>query len=237
MHQINDTIIYYISVIINFCAVNVQLLKMIAEGEHQRQDFKYCINDSRKIAISLVAFANTDGGRLLLGIRDNGSIAGVSSEEEYYMVEAAARLYSKPAIPFHIKAWKYEGKTVLEINIHKSIDRPHLAQDDKGKWLAYIRIGDQNNLAPKILRDVWKQEKSPQGVRIKYTDEEQSVLSLLEAEQNLSLAQYAHQLKIAKWKVEKILVKLIVIGVVGMEHKDNRTRFFLREDVMRRYEI
>jgi predicted HTH transcriptional regulator len=212
--------------------VNTQLLKMIAEGEHQRQDFKYCINDSRKIAISLVAFANTDGGRLLLGIRDNGSIAGVSSEEEYYMVEAAARLYSKPAIPFHIKAWKNEGKTVLEINIHKSTERPHLAQGDNGKWLAYIRIGDQNNLAPKILLDVWRQEKSPQGVRIKYTEEEQAALSLLQDNQILSIAQYARQAKIPKWKLEKILVKLIVVGVVGMEHKDNRTRFFLREDVI-----
>lgn len=212
--------------------MNAPLIKMIAEGEHQRQDFKYCINDSRKIAISLVAFANTDGGRLLLGIRDNGSIAGVSSEEEYYMAEAAARLYSKPAIPFNIHVWKSEGKTVLEINIHKSIERPHLAQDDKGKWLAYIRIGDQNILAPKILLDVWRQQKNPQGVRIKYTDEEQAALSLLQANQNLSLAQYARQAKIPKWKLEKILVKLIVVGIIGMEHKDNGTRFYLREDVM-----
>lgn len=211
--------------------MNTQLIKMIAEGEHQRQDFKYCINDSRKIAISLVAFANTDGGRLLLGIRDNGSIAGVSSEEEYYMAEAAARLYSKPSVPFNIHVWKSEGKTVLEINIHKSIERPHLAQDDKGKWLAYIRIGDQNILAPKILLDVWRQQKDPQGVRIRYTDEEQAALSLLQENQNLSLAQYARQAKIPKWKLEKILVKLIVVGVVGMDHKDYGTRFFLREDV------
>jgi hypothetical protein len=204
---------------------------MIAEGEHQRQDFKYCINDSRKIAVSLVAFANTDGGRLLLGIRDNGSVAGVVSEEEYYMAEAAARLYSKPPIPFHIQVWKAEGKTVLEIIIHKSIERPHFVRDEKGKWLAYIRTGDQNILAPKILIDIWKQEKNPVGVRIKYTDEEQVVLSLLETNPNLGLLQYARQSKIPKWKLEKILVKLIVVGVVGMENKDNRTRFFLREDV------
>jgi len=205
---------------------------MIAEGEHQRQDFKFCINDSRKIAISLVSFANTDGGRLLLGIRDNGSVAGVSSEEEYYMAEAAARLYSKPSIPFNIKVWKAEGKTVLEIIIHKSSDGPHFAQDEKGKWLAYIRVGDQNILAPKILLDVWRQQKNPLGVRIRYTDDEQVVLSLLEVNKNLTLAQYARQAKIPRWKLEKILVKLIVVGVVGMELKDNRTRFFLQEEVI-----
>ncbi|MFM9985970.1 MAG: helix-turn-helix domain-containing protein [Flavobacteriales bacterium] len=58
----------------------------IAEGEHQRLDFKYAVNDSRKIAISLSAFANTDGGTLLIGVRDNGSIAGVKPDEEIHMV-------------------------------------------------------------------------------------------------------------------------------------------------------
>src|ERR1035437_8528240 len=111
--------------------MNSKLIKMIAEGEHQRQDFKYCINDSRKIARSMVAFANTDGGRLLLGIRDNGSVAGVKSDEEYYMAEAAAKLYSKPTVNFQIQQWVIDGKTVLEILIPKSTEIPHLAQNEE----------------------------------------------------------------------------------------------------------
>jgi len=39
--------------------------RLIAEGEHQRLDFKFEISDARKIARTLVAFANTDGGRIL----------------------------------------------------------------------------------------------------------------------------------------------------------------------------
>ena len=58
---------------------------LIAEGEHQRQDFKFEISDARKIAKTLSAFANTDGGRLLIGVKDNGKIAGVRSDEEQYM--------------------------------------------------------------------------------------------------------------------------------------------------------
>ncbi|NCB09310.1 MAG: ATP-binding protein, partial [Bacteroidia bacterium] len=88
------------------------LYKLIEEGEHQQQDFKYCINDSKKIAKSLVAFANTDGGRLLIGVKDNGKIAGVRTDEEFYMVEAAAKIYSKPPVHFSTKQWLVEGKTV-----------------------------------------------------------------------------------------------------------------------------
>jgi len=207
-----------------------KLLKMIAEGEHQRQDFKYCINDSRKIARSMVAFANTDGGRLLLGIRDNGSVAGVQSDEEYYMAEAAARLYSKPPINFQTIQWMIDGKSVLEIVIPKREDSPHLAQNEDGKWLFYIRKDDQNIVAPSILLKVWEQQKSPKGVHIRFSDEEKRLLSLIESNQNLSLNQFANRAKLPRWKGEKILVKLIMIGVVGMEISVTGTRFYLRDD-------
>ncbi len=203
---------------------------MIAEGEHQRQDFKYCINDSRKIARSMVAFANTDGGRLLLGIRDNGSVAGIQSDEEYYMAEAAAKLYSKLPINFQTIQWLIDGKSVLEIVIQKRDDIPHLAQNEDGKWLVYIRKGDQNIVAPGILLKVWEQQKSPQGVHIRFSDEEKRLLSLIALNQNLSLNQFSRQAKLPRWKGEKILVKLIAIGVVGMKISVTGTYFFLRDD-------
>ena len=67
--------------------------RLISEGEHVHQDFKFEISDARKIAKSISAFANTEGGRLLVGVKDNGKIAGVRSEEEIYMIEAAAQRY------------------------------------------------------------------------------------------------------------------------------------------------
>src|SRR5664280_1035943 len=79
--------------------------KLITEGEHQQLDFKFEISDSRKIAKTLVAFANTDGGKLLIGVKDNGNIAGVRTEEEFYMVEAAASMYCKPKVAFEILKW------------------------------------------------------------------------------------------------------------------------------------
>jgi predicted HTH transcriptional regulator len=203
---------------------------MIAEGEHQRQDFKYCINDSRKIARSMVAFSNADGGRLLLGIRDNGSVAGVKSDEEYYMAEAAAKLYSKPPVNFQTQQWLVEGKTVLEIVIPRSPENPHFAQNDDGKWLVYIRRDDQNIVAPGILLKVWEQQKNPLGVFIRFSDEEKRLLSLLDANQQLSLNQFLRKAKLPRWKGEKLLVKLIVIGIVGMDIRESGTRFFLRDD-------
>lgn len=69
-------------------------------GESENLDFKFAVNDSLKIAKSLVAFANRGGGTLLIGVKDNGSIVGVKTEEEYYMVHLAASYYCRPEIEF-----------------------------------------------------------------------------------------------------------------------------------------
>ena len=82
---------------------------LIAEGEHQQQDFKFEISDARKIAKTLSAFANTDGGKLLIGVKDNGKIAGVRSDEEQYMIEAAAGLYCSPEVNYTMQTYQVEG--------------------------------------------------------------------------------------------------------------------------------
>ena len=59
------------------------LLSLIREGEHQQQDFKYRVADACKLAKSVSAFANTDGGRLLIGVRDDGHLSGVRSTVDW----------------------------------------------------------------------------------------------------------------------------------------------------------
>jgi predicted HTH transcriptional regulator len=183
----------------------------------------------------MVAFSNTDGGRLLLGVRDNGSVAGVKSDEEYYMAEAAAKLYSKPQVNFQTHQWHIEGKSVLEIVIPKGSEVPYQAQNEEGRWLVYIRRDDQNIVAPAILLKVWEQQKNPQGVFIRFSEEEKRLLSLLESEHHLSLNQFTRKAKLPRWKVEKLLVKLIVIGIIGMEINENGARFFLCDDFENKY--
>ena len=84
-------------------SLNSDLKKIIQGGENQQLDFKFEISDSRKIARTLVAFSNTDGGTLLIGVKDNGRIAGVRTDEEFFMVQAAAGMYCRPEIIIRVK--------------------------------------------------------------------------------------------------------------------------------------
>jgi predicted HTH transcriptional regulator len=190
------------------------ITKLIQQGEHQTQDFKYCISDSKKIARSLVAFANTDGGRLLVGVKDNGRIAGVRSEEEYYMVESAAKMYSNPPIAFTTKQYLVEGKTVLEVIIEPSSEKPHFARDDEGKWWAYFRKDDENRLANKVMLEVWKKQKSTDGILINYSDGEKILLDYLENNEKISVSKFARIAHITYKQAEQIIINFRALDIL-----------------------
>ncbi len=188
--------------------------RLITGGEDQHLDFKFEVADARKIARSLAAFANTEGGRLLIGVKDNGKIAGIRSEEEYYMVEAAAQLYCKPAVYFETVEWSIEKKKILEIIIPRSDKKPHYAPQKNDKYLIYIRVNDQNLLANNVLIKVWKREKQIKGTRLRFTDNEKLLLSYLRDHAKITLSRFIKEAKISKRKAETILVNLILLNIV-----------------------
>jgi predicted HTH transcriptional regulator len=208
--------------------VSKTLKELIAEGEHQTQDFKYAINDSKKIARSLAAFANTSGGRLLVGVKDNGRIAGVSSDEEYYMIEAAANMYCQPPVSFQTILWEEDGKTVLEVLVPKSDSKPHKAPTKDGDYKVYVRVNDQNLLANSVLLKVWSRQKRKHGTFLKLTQAENTLLTYLSEHSEISMNAFQRLAGINRWTAEKIIVNLLVINVLEMELSEKQCLYKLR---------
>ncbi len=204
--------------------------KLIEQGEHQQQDFKFAINDSRKIARALVAFANAQGGRLLIGVKDNGKIAGVRTDEEFHMIEAAAQMYCKPEIHFERKDWLVDAKRVLEIIVPESENKPCFAQNDSGKWMAYVRIGDENVLANIVMLQVWKKQKSSKGVKIKYSQAEKFILSFLNENKNISLNLFYKKAGISRYRAVNIIADLVLVGLIDYDFQDNKIFYKLKNE-------
>lgn len=206
------------------------IFDLIRGGESEILDFKHSITDSRKIARSLVAFANTNGGKLLVGVRDNGSISGIKTEEEYYMVEAAAHLYCRPEIKFSTETWNIQGKTVLEITIPKSIQKTYYAPDKENKWKVYIRVNDQNLLANRILIKVWKQRRKKSGTFVRYTEKEKILLDYLSENSYITFSKFRKIARISPLKAERILINLVVLNLVDIVFTETATYYTLKKD-------
>jgi predicted HTH transcriptional regulator len=196
--------------------------KLISQGEHQQLDFKFEISDSRKIARTLVAFANTDGGTLLIGVKDNGNIAGVRSEEEYYMVDAAAKMYCKPRISFEVKKWTVDGKAVLEVIIPKGEECPYFAETEPKKWMAYIRVKDENILANSIHLKVWKRRQQIKGIFLEFSQKEKLLLHYLENNPSITLSKFCKVGMVSRRTAEDILANLIAFDLVEIVFQDQQ---------------
>ena len=203
------------------------LLGLIREGEHQQQDFKYRVADACKLAKSVSAFANTDGGRLLIGVRDDGHLSGVRSEEEIYMMHQAAYKYCKPEASIKFDTYHADGRTIVVATVPPSERKPVCAINEAGEERAYIRIADENIVASPVHLAIWREQQAEGGAMMTYTDIVRKLLSAMTTDQpqSFTLNQIVRRSRISRFKVIHLLARLIRFGVVSCEYRDQQFYF------------
>ncbi len=208
--------------------METNLSDILKRGENQVQDFKFRIDDQKKIARTLAAFANTDGGKLFIGVKDNGKVVGVNPEEEFHMIEGAAKLFCKPEVKFESKIWQENHRLVLEISVEKNLDRNHTALDLDGKWKIFIRRDDHTLLANKILIRVWNLEKKGIPKPQQFGDEELSFLKLFEFNEQKSLSNLYKISNLAKNKIDYLVAIFVYWNILEMKITESGTNYYLK---------
>ena len=201
------------------------LLRLIHEGEHQQQDFKYKITDACKLAKSVSAFANTDGGRLLIGVRDDGNLSGVRSEEEIFMMRSAAEDYCRPAAAISFETFQAEGRSIVIATVPRSDKKPIRALGDDGRWRAYIRVEDENIVASPVHLRIWRDELSPRGQLVNIGDDEAQVMRVMAEAPPLTLNQVARRSKVPRHRTVVILARLVRFGLAEWQLQDHQFVF------------
>ena len=207
------------------------LLSLIREGEHQQQDFKYRVADACKLAKSVSAFANTDGGRLLIGVRDDGHLSGVRSEEEIFMMHQAAYKYCKPEASIKFDTYHVEGRTIVVATVPPSDRKPVCAINEEGRQRAYIRIADENIVASPVHLAIWREQQLERGAMMTYTDTVHQLLNALHPDspedtpQAYTLNQLVRRSRIPRHKVIILLARLIRFGLARWQYIDQQFLF------------
>ena len=201
------------------------LLSLIAEGEHEQQDFKYKVTDAAKLARSVSAFANTTGGRLLIGVRDDGHLSGVRSEEEIYMMHQAAYRYCRPEASIKFDTYHAEGRTIVVATVPPSPRRPVCAVDDEGRQRAYIRIADENIVASPVHLALWRESQLERTTVMTYSDDVRHLMTIMQQERQ-TLNQLVRRSGLKRPKVIALLARLLRFGVVRWEYHAPQFLFY-----------
>jgi predicted HTH transcriptional regulator len=169
---------------------------------------------------------------LLIGVKDNGSISGITSEEEYFMIEKAATKYCIPEVYFTSKEWRITGKRILEINITKSNTPPHRTPDHNGVLKAYVRVNDQNKLANGIQMKIWHKINSDKDINFVYSEKAKELLKMFTDNDTLLLKQIISGIKLSRFKIENMLAELIIMKVIKMTITESVISFSLKDPLV-----
>lgn len=126
--------------------LKTELLEIIANGENSGVEFKRDDIRPEQLAKEVVAMANFQGGKLLLGVEDDGTISGIQREnlEEWVMNIMQDKIHPM-ILPFYEEI-KLEEQSVAIISFPQGISKPYVVRD-RGKEEIYIRVGSTSRLA------------------------------------------------------------------------------------------
>ena len=205
-----------------------ELTQLVTLGEGQHLEFKKRVPAPERIAKEVIAFANTGGGRLLLGIDDDGAIAGVkdAAEEEYALQEALSR-HSSPPVAFKSERVPITKKRdVIVVVVPVSEHKPHyLIEGGNGARTVYVRIEDMSVEASREAVRLMKAKQNPKDVFFEFRDKEQILMRYLDHYGRISVAQFANLAGIPPRTASQTLV-LLTRAKVLQHHADPREDYF-----------
>lgn len=200
------------------------IASLIEQGEHEQQDFKFAIPDARKIARSLSAFANHSGGRLLVGVKDNGNIAGVRSEEDVYMIEQAAEMHCVPPQEIRVTPFKVDGGLmVVRVEIEPSKLRPVCVREADGQLKAYYRVRDENILATPLMVRAWRRASSDDTLPALSLDANARIMLAMAARPGgADIEEAMVGAHLSRAMAEELAVTLHAMGLLDFRYIDGR---------------
>lgn len=107
----------------------VELLEIIQRGEDSRHQFKKNIDNQDSLAAEMVAFSNTEGGQLFIGVNDDGTIAGLTSDDVRRLNNMISNVSSQlinPAINTITENFEFEKGLVMLVTVPDGISKPYM---------------------------------------------------------------------------------------------------------------
>jgi predicted HTH transcriptional regulator len=208
----------------------MNLRELIARGEGEELEFKKKTTHPHRISRTLASLANTRGGKVLVGIDDDGRIVGVrDAEEELFVLRDAAQHYIEPPLDsLRFQEIEEDNRTVVVVTVPESLNKPHRALVAPDDWRGYVRVRDESvqtsGLTEKVLE---RQQPQARFEKLPLNRQELAVLDYLKSHPRITLAQFMKLVNIGKRRAYQTLIKLVLHGYLRHHDKEKEPYYTL----------
>ncbi|HAC14808.1 MAG TPA: ATP-binding protein [Bacteroidetes bacterium] len=208
------------------------LKRLVKTGEGTYLEFKRLISSPEKIARELVAFANTRGGTMLIGVDDDKKLIGIDSYyEQEFLLDKAVNYCCIPPLPIIVETVPYKEKEIMVVHVKEAEIKPHYVEQD-GKRYVYIREKDKSVQASKEVERVLINSTSTSGIRFEYGPNEQKLFRYLQEYQRISVREFSNLVNISPRRSSRILVSLVSAGVLRLFNHEKKEYFTLTSEIV-----
>jgi len=208
-----------------------ELEDLVSKGEGQLLEFKLKASFPEKIVREMVAFANTEGGQLFVGVDDDGRISGLKfAEEEKFVIENAIQAHIKPRIKYQSEVIPINRKrSVLCYRIFEHRKKPIYYLDDPAKrGKAYVRLLDKSVQASREMVEILKKSRTKKSSPIKLGNQEQILFQHIEKHGKITLSTFIEISGLPKNKASQILIRLVISNILKIEIGENADYFSMK---------
>jgi ATP-dependent DNA helicase RecG len=128
-----------------------EIRKVVALGEDSRHQFKREMRQPESLAAEMVAFSNSDGGTILIGVNDDGTLEGIPAQDKARLNQLIASTANDSVRPpvYPQTAWfQIDGKDILLVELPSGVQKPYC--DRRGRY--WVKVGsDKRAAAPEEL--------------------------------------------------------------------------------------
>ena len=204
-----------------------ELKKLISLGESSSLEFKRKASYPDKIVREMIAFANAQGGTLLVGISDDGQVAGLKHpEDESYVIQQSLQKCS-PRLPVTETFIPVgDGRHVIQYHIAESNHKPHYFMGGERRE-AYIRVNDQSIKASREVREIARRSQLKKDIRFHYGEHEKILMHYLDINPAITLKEFMKVSGLKKFYASKKLVLLVLANVLTITPHEKGDLFSL----------
>ena len=209
-----------------------ELKSVVSLGEGENLEFKRKVNHPEKIIREIVAFANTKGGKLLIGVDDNGRLSGLKfAREDEFALEHAIQQWITPKIDYQLKLIPLNAKkAIISYEIYESKTKPHYVIENEGSiWKrAYVRVADKTIKASKEFREILRKKDKGNGIRFRFGEKEKLLMQYLEEHDHITITAYCQIANLPRWLASRTLVRLVLANVLQIVVTETEDKYKLK---------